>query len=251
MVQRLARSMVVVGGLCLASSYIALPLWAAERKGQRTADAAPPATNYVAIDAAEVRRILPPAPVAGSLADKADLETVLRAQAARTPSDVALAERVAMTDFGVIWPGYSNDQFPVTAKLLGEVFTDLAMVLASAKDLYQRPRPPKSHPEVVKPCLIVPQSFSYPSGHSTVGFVFASVLGAIVPDKRADTLDRAHLFAWARVMGGVHYPCDIVGGRLLADAFITRLLENPDFQAKLQACRAELTSAPVGAHSGP
>lgn len=251
MVQRLARSLVVIGGLYVASSFVALPLWAAERKGQRTADSAQaPPTNYVAIDSAEVRRILPPAPVAGSLADKADLETVLRVQAARTPSDVALAERVAMTDFGVIWPGYSNDQFPVTAKLLGEVFTDLAMVLASAKDLYQRPRPPKSHAEV-KPCLIVPGSFSYPSGHSTVGFVFASVLGAIVPDKRADTLDRAHLFAWARVMGGVHYPCDIVGGRLLADAFVTRLIKNPDFQAKLRACRAELTSAPVGAHSGP
>lgn len=209
-----------------------------------------PAINFVSIDAAEVKRILPPAPAVGSLADKTDLETLLRVQSFRTPSDVALAERVAMTDFGVIWPGYANESYPKTAKLLGEVFSDLAMVLEAAKNLNQRPRPPKVH-AAVKPCVIVPGSFSYPSGHSTVGLVLAGVFGAIVPEKKGDVMERAHLFAWARVIGGVHYPSDTMAGRLLGEEFVARMLKNPDFLANVSACRAELLASPVGGRSNP
>lgn len=240
---RAGRSLVLAGSLLLGSSWGSFAS-AAEQKAAAAAPAA--AVNYVAFAPGEVKKLLPAPPEAGSLADRTDLQTVLQVQAWRTPSDVALAERVAMTDLSVIWPGYSNEAYPTTAKLLGEVFGDLARVLAEAKDLYQRPRPPKAHGDVVKPCLMVSHSFSYPSGHSTVGFVLAGVFGAIVPDKRGETLDRAQMFAWARVIGGVHYPSDTMGGRILAEAFLERLLKNPDFQAKLRACNAELTAAPVG-----
>ncbi len=200
--------------------------------------------QFVAPDTVNVRRVLPEPPAAGSLADQADLETVLRIQVTRTQSDVELAERVASTDLGVIWPGYSNEAFPKTAQLLSDVFSDLGLVLGEAKGLHQRPRPPKAHASV-KPCIVVPGSFSYPSGHSTVGFVMAGLFSAIVPEKREELMERAHRFAWARIVGGVHYPSDVVGGRLLADAFLAQLLKNPDFLAQIPAARKELTVAPT------
>ena len=217
---------------------------AAPEAAPPTKETSNPVVQFVAPGAVAVRRVLPAPPALGSLADLADLETVLRVQVTRTPSDVEFAEKVASTDLGVIWPGYSNEAFPKTAKLLGEVFSDLAFVLREAKELHQRPRPPKSHP-AVHPCLVVPSSFSYPSGHSTVGFVLAGFFSAIAPEKRDEVLERAHRFAWARIVGGVHYPSDVVGGRLLAEAFLAQLLKNPDFLAQIPATRAELVGDPA------
>lgn len=235
--------------LLLGVHWAGLTLRAAIPEGapttKRTANSV---VHYVAPGTVDVPRALPAPPAAGSLADQADLETVLRIQVTRTPSDVEFAERVAKTDLEVIWPGYSNEAFPKTAHLLGEVFSDLAAVLGEAKALHQRPRPPKAHGSV-HPCIVVPESFSYPSGHSTVGFVLAGFFSAIVPEKRDELIERAHRFAWARIVGGVHYPSDVVGGRVLADAFLAPLLKNPDFLAQIPACRAELETAP--ARTGP
>jgi acid phosphatase (class A) len=239
------RTLAAVCSLLVGVRWAGLSLQAALPEGApATGQTTNRVVQYVAPGAVDVRRVLPVPPATDSLADQADLETVLRIQVTRTPGDVELAERVASTDLGVIWPGFSNEAFPKTSQLLGEVFSDLALVLEEAKGLHQRPRPPKAHASV-RPCLVVPGSFSYPSGHSTVGFVLAGFLSAIIPEKRDEVMERAHRFAWARIIGGVHYPSDVVGGRLLADAFLAQLLKNPDFLAQIPACRAELAANPA------
>lgn len=63
---------------------------------------------------------------------------------------------------------------------------------------------------------IVPaDTFSFPSGHAAAAFVFATVLSAYYPAWWGLCYAVAMLIGCARVMLGVHYPCDIVAGALL------------------------------------
>jgi acid phosphatase (class A) len=76
-------------------------------------------------------------------------------------------------------------------------------------------------------------------------FVEAGVLAEIFPERRAELFEYAHRLAWGRVIGGVHYPTDLAGGQVLAEAILERLKGSAAFQAALARSRAEV--APFGA----
>jgi len=200
--------------------------------------------HFVASNGFDFGKILPPPPAPGSIGALGDLEVVLRVQASRTPADVAYAKRVDREDLDLLIPGYTKAAYPKTDLLISEVIGDLAPVATGFKDLYRRLRPPQVESSV-HPCVPIPKSFSYPSGHSTRAFVTAGVLAAIDPDRKAEFYDRAHAIAWARVVSGVHFPTDDVGGRMVTEAFMAKLLQNPDFLAEAAAARAEFASAAV------
>jgi len=69
--------------------------------------------------------------------------------------------------------------------------------------------------------------------------VRAGVLAEIFPEHREALLARAHRAAWARILGGVHYPTDDVAGRLLAEAILRRLRTQDRFRLAIAACRRE------------
>jgi len=83
------------------------------------------------------------------------------------------------------------------------------------------------------------KSSSFPSGHSLYLFVQAGVLGELFPEFREELQAHAHRSAWTRVLGGVHFPTDVVGGRLLAEAILAHLKTIPAFREAVEACRAE------------
>ncbi len=199
--------------------------------------------NFIPAGAIDVKGIVPPPPVAGSVAALADLETVLQVQAARTPADVAWAKLVvkdsAFDNASVLGAWFTPGNLPVTAAFLKQVTDDTVTVSRSLKGLYARPRPPRTDP-TVHPCVELPDSGSYPSSHSMRAFVWAAVLSEIFPDQQVELYTRAHHAAWGRVIGGVHFPSDLVGGRLLAQAIIAELRKNPAYHAAVQKCRAEV-----------
>ena len=57
-------------------------------------------------------------------------------------------------------------------------------------------------------------SGSYPSGHTTYVTVAAIMVATMVPEKRDAIWQRAWDYAQSRVIGGMHYPNDLLGGRL-------------------------------------
>jgi acid phosphatase (class A) len=85
----------------------------------------------------------------------------------------------------------------------------------------------------------LPGTNSYPSGHSLRAFVVAAVLGDVFPDRQAELEARAHRVAWGRVIGGVHFPTDDVGGRIAAQAIVAELRKSPAYRAAVEKCRAE------------
>ena len=89
-------------------------------------------------------------------------------------------------------------------------------------------------------------SGSYPSGHTTNATLAAIVMGDIVPEKRDAIWQRAADYSHSRVVGGMHYPNDLFGGKLAGTAIAVALQSRPEFKADFAAARRELQAV-----SGP
>lgn len=78
-----------------------------------------------------------------------------------------------------------------------------------------RPRPFVAHPHTVHAFLAHAPDYSFPSDHSTAAFAIAMAIFLRQRAWGAVVLVLAFLIALGRVMLGLHYPSDVVGGAVL------------------------------------
>ena len=114
-------------------------------------------------------------------------------------------------------------------------------VTDGAKDFYRRPRPYFVDTSLANGKL--EHSFSYPSGHSTESMVLALVLADLFPDRHDAIVAEARSIGWHRVEIARHYPTDIYAGRVLAQAIVREMKQNPGFQKDFAAAQAEIAAA--------
>lgn len=225
-----------------------LPLAAQEK----TEPSLPPPPRYLQRSPDSFLAELPPPPEAGSPAAQADLDTVLQVQRWRTPDQVQWARQVAsggpFDNADILGPWFTAQNLPRLASLFAQLDRDVHPVGSKSKKSFARLRPPQVDPGV-HPVVELPYSSSYPSGHTLFLFMEAGVLAEIFPERRPELYERAGKAAWGRVIGGVHFPTDLVGGRLLAGAIVADLIKNDDFQAEVARCREE--AAPFLAGPAP
>jgi acid phosphatase (class A) len=204
------------------------------------------ADQWLAPDAVELPRLLPPPPAADSEAGRRDLAAVLALQAARTASDVAQAQadqKVSVFRFAdVLGDAFTAERVPKTAALAERACREAASITARAKKHWQRPRPAVAD-TAVKPVVAIATDGAYPSGHATCGYLWAIVLGDMLPEKRAELFARGVRYGTNRIVGGVHYPTDAEAGRLGAAVIATALFANPAFRTALEAASAETRAA--------
>jgi len=198
--------------------------------------------HFVKPEQFDITKILPQPPAAGSLAAQTDLDVVLQAQAWRTPEQVEWAKLIdkdnPFNHATVLGAWFTKENLPETAKFLADVTEDANAVGALTKALYARARPSQIDKRV-QPVTPMPASASYPSGHVTRAFTWALVLAEIFPDKRDELIARAHRAAWGRVLAGVHFPSDTIGGQLLGEAIVRELKKSEAFRVAVARCRAE------------
>lgn len=143
----------------------------------------------------------------------------------------------------------SADATPRTDALLRRTLSDFARVSVTAKQHYGRRRPFETNGRPI--CTPEDEgtlrgNASYPSGHSTIGYGWALILGDLLPQRRAELLARGEAFGTSRSICNVHYASDIAAGRALAPPVLERLRAEPAFAADLAAARDELQRiAPV------
>ena len=202
--------------------------------------------HYLSAGAVDATALLAPPPVRGSVEDKLDFDNTLAVHTAATPADIARGDgenKLTIFHFArAIGLGFAPGKFPLTEKLFKHVEDDAKAVTDEAKKFFKRPRPYHIAPALFPHSIEHedPTHYSYPSGHSTRGTLFALLLAELVPGAREALLAKGRESGWLRVQGGVHYPTDIQAGRVLGQALARELLAGKKFQRDLAAARAEL-----------
>lgn len=197
--------------------------------------------------AVDLAALLPPPPAAGSPAARRDMAGVLAAQARRTPTEIAAAKAdQAHSVFrfaDVFGAAFTPEQLPRTASFFARVVAYDKSEVKSVKAFWRHPRPVQASHGVHPLSVEKPDDWSYPSGHSTLGYTEAVLLANMVPERRAAIFARADLYAHHRIVMGVHYPSDVEAGRLAGTVLGGRLLDDPAWQTDYAAARAELRKA--------
>ena len=108
------------------------------------------------------------------------------------------------------------------------------------------------------PIMNLVDSPSYPSGHTTYGYMGALVLAEMVPERFPELMARAAEYGDDRIIMGAQYAMDVLAGRTLATYDLAHLLANDpaylgrtlrhaptvaDDQAAIRAARADVRAA--------
>ena len=120
---------------------------------------------------------------------------------------------VAATAMGV-WGGKQGRRAALSG--LVAVGATSALVNQGFKRLAERPRPDREGEDVPEERhVFMPESTSFPSGHSASGFAFATAAGGSLPVVGPLLSSLAAAVAYSRIHAGVHYPGDVVIGSLI------------------------------------
>jgi acid phosphatase (class A) len=196
--------------------------------------------EYLSLQDIHVTEVLAAPPKADSAEQKADLLEVQSWQKRRTPEECARAEHVAHVTLA---SGFKSPDGPLSeseVKRLSPFFDEIKeaaeIFIKDGKNYWRRPRPFVSTKSIL-PCTArdkAEPSFSYPSGHSTLAWVFARVLAEVNPERKKQFFGRAKQIAQDRVLAGVHYPTDIVAGEKMGEIVFQHLMLSPEFKKDLK-----------------
>ena len=186
---------------------------------------------------------IPAPPGAGSAAEKTDVDGVLAMQNNASPETLAHAEQtVEFTIFSfseVLGPDFTAETRPKTSEFFARLETTANQQKNFLKEFYHRIRPYRAFPDQIKALVTKEDGCSYPSGHSTRAWLYALVLGALDQTHRSDYLSLAMQVCQDRVIGGMHFPSDVLESRVLAEEIFRNLLENKAFMADLSKLHEE------------
>ncbi|MBE7209446.1 MAG: phosphatase PAP2 family protein [Gluconacetobacter diazotrophicus] len=108
------------------------------------------------------------------------------------------------------------------------------------------------------PLMNLTDSPSYPSGHTTYGYMGATVLAVLVPERYSQMMARGAEYGNDRILVAAHYAMDVLGGRTLSLYDMAHLLANDpdymnrhlkgapaiaDFRAAMATARADMKQA--------
>jgi acid phosphatase (class A) len=216
----------------------------------------------------DVHLLVPPAPPPGSLAEAQDRVVFLDTRpqvdgprgAEAAADDVYLPPAVAPRFADALGATLTEKDTPLTLTLIGRVVKDAEVLVAPVKQSAPPAGTGRIRPFVMWPaethCPLtaddikfhLPQTGSYPSTHAMVGWIWASVLTVLAPDRADRLIARGIAFGDSRVVCGFHYRSDVEAGRLAAAALMAREQADPGFQSALGAAKREFERFRVSPH---
>jgi acid phosphatase (class A) len=218
--------------LALAALFAAAPVQAKE-------------PIFVAPDQVHGADILATPPAADSDATKAELAELHALEASRGG---AQAEQAIWDDqnehvflFKTVFGDSFNDRnLPKLAALGKRIHNDEGVNSDAAKQAFHRVRPYNLDTSLHPICKTKTVDDSYPSGHTTSGYLLALALIDMIPEKHDEILARAESYAFDRLICGVHYRSDLDASKRLAYAIHAVMAQNPQYRIEMTEARAEL-----------
>jgi acid phosphatase (class A) len=209
----------------------------------------PGSAGYLAAGSLDILKVLPPAPVEGDTRYETDRlvfkETRAWEGSARwqMASDDALASPADLLHHFSCSVGVELNpaNAPKIMAVAQRAMRDAGREMQTAKEHFQRKRPfwiDKGN--ICRPREELGDTYDYPSGHTTAGWMWALVLAQVAPDRASQILARGRSIGESRVVCGVHNASAVEGGRYTADAVMALTSQNAEFRADVDAARAEL-----------
>jgi len=223
-----------IAAAAMLFSLLAAYAFTADRTSHKT---------YLKPDECDLTLFVSQPPVDNSAQTRSEIEEILRFQSNRTKdmSDFARADQeLSVFRFAdVLGPGFKKENLPVTDRFFYNVVENAKDIIEVYKKYWKRPRPYILDSRV-DPCVDKPANDSYPSGHSTIGNLIATILAGMVPSKNGELYRRGWNYALNRIIGGVHYRSDVEAGRICAAVIAEGMYRNPEFKHDFEAAKAEL-----------
>jgi acid phosphatase (class A) len=209
-----------------------------------------PAPRFVVPADVDLKAVLPPFPAKGSLAERADIETMLAIQARRTREEEADAQADSVTTMPdltlrLLGSKVTPASHPKLFAMLRSLHDDMRGINRAANAAQGFRARPQVYDTRIRPSLdmVGHGNASYPSARTSSGYVWAGVIGDLFPSRRAEAEAEAERVAWRRVLGGVHYPSDLAGSRLVAAAVLKHLRASAAFRREMAMIKAEIAAA--------
>lgn len=140
--------------------------------------------------------------------------------------------------------GVTEQDTPHLYQLLRRIKEDSIAAVRPAKKFFARVRPSAVNKGATCQVEKADAAFeSYPSGHATVGWIWAQILAELAPEHSDAVLARGLAYGESRVVCNVHWDSDLAAGRLLATAVVARLRADPEFAKDLALARQDLADA--------
>lgn len=194
--------------------------------------------------------LLDPPPREGSVQWQQDVATIIDAQAAPDPAEIAKAgAEVHMKPemiTQVLVPSPSRAKCPQLFALLDRVSEDGREVNRIDKEYWNTRRPYIASAEV-KALVDAHANPAYPSGHTSGSLVWSEVAGELLPEARDALRARAAAIAQHRVLVGMHYPSDLEGGRQEGRMILGALWQSAAFHKDFELARGEIAAGCAGA----
>lgn len=208
-------------------------------------------TGYLKPGAFNILEVLPQAPQLGDARDTAD-RAIFKAtrQAVGTPrwalatNDVKLTPTDMARNFScAAGVALTPANAPHVVAFITRASIDTSRSSGIAKNFFKRDRPylKDSGPTCQAPAELK-GSYDYPSGHTTYGWTWATLLAEIEPDRASPILARGRAYGESRVVCGAHNQSAVDDGFLTASATIAAMANDPAFLADREAARAELAA---------
>lgn len=188
---------------------------------------------------------IPPPPSEGDAADLSDLDYVLAIQSCATQEEIEHVKLTAALNpfaiFGeVLGADFTVANYALTDELLTKTSSTAEHIKDELKAHYARKRPIDAYEkDGVVSYAARDSKFSYPSGHSLRGWLWALVLSELDPKKKNQLIHCGARVGSDRVVAGVHYQSDIMASRALGRLIFNKLKSDPSFVEELALVKAK------------
>ncbi|HEY2660067.1 MAG TPA: phosphatase PAP2 family protein [Caulobacteraceae bacterium] len=193
--------------------------------------------------------LLPAPPTRGSGRERDELGELRALMASRAPDALASARwddahEDPSAFAAVLAPTYDLKALPQTVHLLDLAQDTGDAVVARAKTRFRRLRPFRIDPTINGcPTESIGAYSSYPSGTAAFGWVVATVLSDLAPEKAEALRARAEAYGHNRMVCGMHFRSDVEAAKIIGVAVGRDLMAAPELQSQIAAARAEMAAA--------